>query len=564
MINNATKLRIYKPLIHYAVFTVVLLALTAALEDLGGLSGLWWHKVLELPLVLYLYFFFRQLLHGQRGGPVLAAVPVVLVYLLFDAYFLLFGRVFRLSEMREVPELLDILPWYTSLPILVGVLVPLVWILTRMRVRSLRWLMVSVAPLVLVAGSIVFRPDLFLVGFASAANGMVEWSDAEAVRWNGRLSMVLYHEAKREAAVREVADYTADTDYEQSFQQTLATLSRSANKRNIHVMVLEGFVDPARFEHLQLNRDPLQPGFRALLADGRGDLAISPVFGGYTAQAEFEVLCGAPALQVLGTIEFNIFTGARVHCLPDVLDSLGYRTVISRGYKPHFFNALMALRGTGFEEIYFAREYAPNRDTYISTGDVRREKYMFDKTLLDQNLDFVRQHLATRRDEPLLNYVLTIYGHYPYRLDEALRPRLIEPLGPAPADEELKIVLNQLYYRSKAVAAYVQELMALDPDSLILFVSDHLPPLQEGIKAYERLGYLGGRDNAAHHTLLSVLDAGRPLSLGSLHQYEIPTLIYRVLTDGAYCEDGSCGTRSPQSLRNAYLRIMAHAVSDPA
>ncbi len=95
-----------------------------------------------------------------------------------------------------------------------------------------------------------------------------------------------------------------------------------------------------------------------------------------------------------------------------------------------------------------------------------------------------------------MNYVLTIYGHYPYRLNEALRPRIIESLGPAPVDGELEILLNQLHYRSEAIADYVQELMALDADSLILLVSDHLPPLRGSIKAYERLGYLGNRANS--------------------------------------------------------------------
>jgi phosphoglycerol transferase MdoB-like AlkP superfamily enzyme len=550
--------------IHYALFTAFLLSLTALLEFFGGLSGLWRHKVLELPLLLYLYYLFRLLLGGRRGAPLLAALPLLIAYLLYDGYFLLFGRVFRLSELREVPELLDVLPWYISLPMFVGIMLPLIWVVSRMRPPPLSRLLVGLAPLLLVVGSIQLRPDLFLVGFASAANGIVEWSDAEAVRRNGRLSMMLYQAARREEVVAEASAYAADPEYQRAYEEKVARLGAAAKRRNIHILVLEGFVDPARFEALELNRDPLVPEFRALLAEGRGDLAVSPVFGGYTAQAEFELLCGVPALQQLGTIEFNIFSGAPVHCFPAVLRGIGYRTLATHGYKPNFFNSLAALKGAGFEEVNFAREYAPNRATYLSTGDVSREKYMFDKTLLDQNLDYLREQMAAHPGTPLLNFVLTIYGHFPYQLDESVRPRVIEAAaGFEPLNEELSILLNQLHYRSAAMAAYVRELTALDPEGLILLVSDHLPPLRKGVEAYRQMGYLGNREDASHRTLLSLLDHGRPLSLGELHQHQLPDRLYDLLTAGAWCRDGACDNASEQDLQQAYFRVMAHAVADP-
>ncbi len=555
--------RLSRWIVRFGVLTASLLAFTYVLEQLGGMSGLWWHKIIELPLVLYLYFLLAQLLRKDPVGAVVAAVPIFLGYALMDLYYLLFGRVFRLSEVREVPELLDVLPWQISAALIAVAVIPALVFLWALRPQRPGRTVLTALPLVSLVGLIVLRPDVFLGGFTAAANGIVEWSDEENVRWNGRFTSILYQETRRRNALRSAAAHLDQPEYEQAFTDTVAALQSSARPRNIHVLVLEGFMDPGRLHNLKLNRDVLHPAFRALLRGGEGDLSTSPVFGGYTAQAEFEILCGVPALQVLGTIEYNLFSGARVHCLPDVLGQLGYRTLSSAGYKPNFFNKSVAERGLGFQESYFAREYAPQRPTYISTGDLSREKYMFDATLLGQNLELVREHLARSSDQPLFNYVLTIFGHYPYKLDESVRPRVVQAEAPDDKDVELNTLINQLYYRSQALAEHLERLMALDPEALVILVADHLPPLREGVAAYERLGYLGGAEDAHHRTLLAVLENGRPVPQGELHHYDVPKLVYGFITDGQYCDGDRCAQRSESRLRDEYMRVMAHAVAPP-
>ena len=559
---RAHLLLLFRQVLPYFIFTAVMFFVTSQFEAHEGLAGLSSHWVAELPLLLYLYFLFRQLLKPGWERAVLAAVPIVIPYVLLDVYFLLFGRVFRVSEIEEVPELLQVLPWTVSVPILAVVLLPIGWFLLRIRISSWRWVVVAVVPGVLLLGCLIFKPGLYLQGFKSVANGIVEWSDAESVRWNGRFSMVLYQEAKRRAALQRVVEFEDTPDYEARFEQLASGLKAQANPRNIHFIVLEGFVDPLRFEQLKLSRDPLHPEFRALLDKGMGNLSISPVYGGYTAQAEFEALCAVPALQELGTIEFNMFTGSRTHCMPDVLRAVGYQTIATQGFKPNFFNAGPALKGIGFDEIYFAREYAPQRKTYLSTGDVRKEQYMFDKVLFDQNLDFVRQQLNDDDARPLLNYVLTIYGHFPFKLDEALRPRLIRADTSPLADESLMVVVNQSYYRSVAMANYIKSLIALDPEGIIVLLSDHLPPMPEGISRYEKLGYLPGVPESAKHTFFAVFDHGKRLSLPTQHHYELPSLLYRLLAGDGFCERRGCETPPEAQRHRHYLELMAHAVKD--
>ena len=547
------------PFAAATVFTLVLFALTAWFDTIGGLAGLWQHKLLELPLVLYLYWLFAELARGHRWRWALAGIPVLTGYILFDGYFLLFRRVFRLTEIDELPELLDILPLPASAGLVVAAIA--IFVTLAFSLRHILWGRLALAsiPLIALIAGITLMPGRFLQALTSIAHGTVEWSDAEHVRRNGRLTSILYQEARRRRSIEQISSHYNADEYPRRFRHALDTLHASGNQRNVHLVVYEGFLDPLRIERLNLDRDPMHPKLRKLLREGQGELSVSPVFGGYTAQAEFEVLCGVPAIQRLGTIEFNSFNGARVHCMPDIFRELGYRTIASNGYKPNFFNAAVAYRGTGFEEIYFPHEYTPNSGSYFSTGDVSKEKYMFDRTLFEQNLAFVGRHIREGDGRPLFNYVLTIYGHFPFRLDTEKRPWVTHALNTKPVDKELMVIINQVYYRSEALAWYLQQLYRLDPNAVVLIVADHLPPLKNRRAAYSRLRYLGDRKDAANLTLLAVYDRGSPVEIGVLPQHGLPGLLFNLLSGGHWCKGEAC-KRSPQTLEADYLQLMAHAV----
>jgi len=546
-------------LAEYLVFALVLFVMTKQFWSGGGLQPLSWHKALELPLVLYFYLLVRSFLPAQRFRALLAAIPVLLVYFFLDVYYLLLGRVFRLSEIQELPELIDVLPWQQSLGIAAVLGLPLLLVASRLRWPGTRRALLSVLPLVALVAVISMRPAWFLQGFTTLANPPIVWSDYRSVGLNGRISMVLYQAARRQQALQSLADYRDDAGYEAENERRLQQLRGVAASRNVHIVMLEGFLDPLRLEKLRFNMDPVHPDFRKLLLDGTGSLSRSPVYGGYTAQAEFEVLCGVPAMQEFGTIEFNLFSAARIHCLPDALQRIGYRSIATEGFKPEFFNARAALKGVGFDEIHFPREYAAADNSYLSTGDVDAEQYMFDAVLLRQNREFIRRQLGTG---PLLNYVMTIYGHIPFKLDETQRPRVVEVTSGGPVNDDLLAIVNQIYYRSKAIAEHINALKKMDPDSIVIVLGDHVPPMPEGKGVYEQLGYLAGREDSSKLTLLAVFDRGRPLSLTDFHHYDVPALVYRLLLDGRYCETQSCQPRSAQTLQRQYRRLMAHAVGE--
>ncbi|MDX2506658.1 MAG: sulfatase-like hydrolase/transferase [Gammaproteobacteria bacterium] len=533
-------------------------------EYLGGFvasyTGQLW---LEGLLALYMYGLGYVVLRPSRWRSYLAAVPLLLFYLTSDIFYLAFGKVFRLVNLNELPELFEILPLSYSLPLVILLLLPMVVLSVHIMWRPHRHALLAAAPLLVILLMLYSAPSGVAQMIIGAGSVPVKYSDAKSVESNGRLTMMLYRVALRLKALDDLAPYRDRTNYELHINTRLQALLPTLNKRNVHIIVLESFLDPRLFSKLGFSTSPVHPTCEKLFGEQLG-LSLSPVFGGATAQAEFEVLCGVPALERLSSVEFNVFSGSAAHCLPGQLASLGYYSSASNSYKPDFFNAVAAYRGAGFSVSHFPKEFSPTVESYLEFGDTGVEEYLFDKELFEQNLGYVEKHLSEHPEKPLFNYLLTIYGHMPHILDPDSRPERIELRSDYP-DDHLSRATNQFYYRTEAIANYVNSLISLDPDSLIVLISDHVPPLRNGPNTYEALAYLDGAENAYYHNRLAIIDKGQPRVWPLIHHYDIPALVLNSLSEGAYCQAQGCSftgdddTASEDERLKAYLLLMAHA-----
>ncbi|MFH1021508.1 MAG: sulfatase-like hydrolase/transferase [Pseudomonadota bacterium] len=537
---------------RYTVFLLFLLGYTEILQQHGGLPALLPAWRLEIPLLLYLYFLLNQLLRKSRLQPLVAAAPLVLFYGVFDAYYLMFGRMLRITELTELPEMLQVLPPLAL--VLIGALfgLPLLAFLASLEFRP-RWAAAAMASLPLLALLLMVElsPDFFMTAFLKTQQEVFLYSDTSSARNNGRLSMMLYNEAKRKSYHEKIAAHQLDPVSLIDFDKVIAGLKDQPKKRNIHLIVLESFLDPGLLQGARFSSNPAHPAFRKLFGK-KGGISISPVFAGGTAQAEFEILCGAPALREFSGIEFDVFTGAKAPCLPRILTQSGYETIATNSYKPDFFNSIKAYTGIGFEKRYYPQEFAPGYNTYFSTGDVTDEDYIFDGVLFSQNLEFISRRIKENPALPIFNYVIGMYGHTPNDLNLEKRPKIIEMLGNY-RDEGLEKIANQYYYRTEAIAAFVMGLIAADPKSLIILVSDHLPSLSES-QTYQKLNYLCGIEDSTFQNRILIIENGRPVRYSTIHHFDIPRIILNYATKGKYCQEHDCNftTHGPPVAKNAY------------
>ncbi|MFZ2726650.1 MAG: sulfatase-like hydrolase/transferase [Methylococcaceae bacterium] len=508
---------------------------------------------LECLLVSIAYYLIFFTLKPNRYRYLLSLLPVLLFYSFYDYYFISFGKVFKFCDLSELPELIDVLPIAQLLGYLSVLLVfASIFILNLQKKR--RYFILPTLSIITTVVLLNFAPTLYLSLFKSVAKfDPTDWSD-EYTAQNGYLSALFYFEAVMNKAKQEANQYRDNKTDENQQLQLAQFLADKSNGHNVHIIMLESFFNPKSFSKISYNHSPYHENFLNLL-NQQESVVISPVFGGFTAQAEFEVLCGVPALHQYGSVEFNSFTGKPTFCLPNLLSN--YRTVATNSYKPNFFNAPNANKSMGFKEIYFPRQYASKSQTYLDLVD--KTQFIFDGDLLAQNLEFVKQHKASDNPKPLLNYVLGVYGHMPFSLDETRHPLLLKARSHNKnLNAEYQRAINQIVYRTQALAYYLAQLIKLDPQSLIIVMGDHVPRLG-GTGFYRNMGYRNNSHDSIHKPPAFYIINGQFIKKQELHQYDIKRVIFNYLTNNQYCEVYSC-QRTKSQLTQDYHNIMARAL----
>ncbi len=544
---------------RYIVFLIFMGALSEILSSQSGLSPLRSHLWIEAPLLLALYGALNFVLRAGKLAALVAALPFVIAYAACDIFFIAYGDVLRIIDMQNLPELLKVLHFAKRAGLILGLSLPPALLLAFVDYRRY-WRALTIAGLALLgAATVEFWPNAILSGLRLARLDVAEYSDAQSVNNNGRLTMALYFEASRRVAIKQTDAYRKRGEYEQQVGATADFIRTNGNRHNVYLVVMESFVDPTLFRAVTWSRDPRHPDFAQLVGEKQG-FSISPVFGGGTAQAEFEALCGVPALEELSDIEFDDFTGHAAGCMPGILHQAGYATYASNVFQPDYFNSTKAYTGAGFEKLYYPIEYAPDRQTYLTVGNASdAETYLFDGDLFNQNLDFIARTLQEHPGKPIFNYVLTMYGHEPHDIDTDRRPLVLSMKAPHD-DQQLLRAANQYWYRTQAIASYIRALVKLDPHSLIILMSDHLPPLDEGTKSYKDFRYLDNIDDSTHMNRIVIVEDGKVVRHKTIHHYDVPSLIYDYLTGERYCAQNKCDLSSAER-KDKYMLLISRAVS---
>ena len=545
--------------IRYLVFLIFMEALSEILSSQSGLSPLRSHLCIEAPLLLALYWALNFAFRPGKLPTFVAALPFVIAYVACDVFFVAYGDVLRIIDIRNLPELLKVLPFVKKAGLIFALGLPPALLLAFVNYRRY-WRALTIAGLAFLGVvAVEFFPEQVLSGLQWARLEVAEYSDAQSVNDNGRLTMALYFEASRRVAIKQTDAYRKRGEYDQQVRATADFIRQNGNRHNVYLVVLESWVDPTLFRAVTWSRNPRHPDFAQLVGEEQG-FSISPVFGGGTAQAEFEALCGVPALRELSEIEFDVFTGHAAGCMPGILHQAGYATYVSNAYQPDYFNSTKAYTGIGFEKLYFPIEYARDRNTYLTVSKASdAETYLFDGDLFSQNLAFIARTLREHPGQPIFNYVLTMYGHEPHDIDTLLRPLVLSMKAPHD-DQQLLRAANQYWYRTQAIASYIRALIKLDPHSLIILMSDHVPPLNEGTNSYKDFRYLDNIDDSIHLNRILMVEDGKVVRHKTIHHYNIPSLVYDYLTSRRYCAQNKCDLSSDER-ENQYKLLISRAVS---
>jgi hypothetical protein len=249
--------------------------------------------------------------------------------------------------------------------------------------------------------------------------------------------------------------------------------------------------------------------------------ALTPVFGGYTANSEFEVLCGFPVTD--DKVKFVRQLVNEAPCLPHILANKGYKTVTSHPNGPKFWNRVHAYHNVGFQ-TYWAK------DDFVL--DDMNGYFLADSSLYRQVLEKLFDTLDKK--QPILDYIVTFFGHEDYPLN-ASRPNKITSISKV---EEVTSYANTIYYKSRELITFIEQLRKRDPDSIIVMFGDHLPHLGGNFAGYVESSVLAANSSNFSadmfkfyvSTPMIIIDGQKgALSVGDLPLYQVPKLLLNLL-----------------------------------
>lgn len=299
-------------------------------------------------------------------------------------------------------------------------------------------------------------------------------------------------------------------------------------KRNVHIILLESFWDPTLLKTAKFSEDPFVARFRDLWRQSGNSSISSPVYGGYTANAEFELLCGFPVEE--DAVKFERRLKNNVPCLPNILNELGYISYASHPNTASFWNRLNAYTRMGFSRSFFINDY--------EKIDMAQDEFMGDSTYYSQTFNLIELAKTSLKFEdqakPILNYMVTIFGHLPYPLT-ADRPKVITVSN---VSETVEAYANNMYYKSKEFMEMLTQLQKNDPDALIVAFGDHLPNLGQNFAGYTEAGFLTADKSEFTNLMLKnstmtpllIIDGQNGVrNVGNIALYELPELILKLL-----------------------------------
>ncbi|MBR5308673.1 MAG: sulfatase-like hydrolase/transferase, partial [Clostridia bacterium] len=235
---------------------------------------------------------------------------------------------------------------------------------------------------------------------------------------------------------------------------------------NIIVIMDESFAD-FRILGDNFNTDkPVTPFIDSLNENTIKGYALASVFGGNTANSEFEFLTGhSMAFLPDNSVPYQQYINGEIYSVPWVLRSYGYRCVATHPYFASGWSREKIYPYLGFDESTFI-------DSYTEPEIIR--EYVSDMETFEYMLDTLS---SKETDEPLFLFGITMQNHggYTYSGEDFVPEiKLAGYSAEYPTVEQYLTLANKT---DTAVEYLITELSEYGEDTLVLFFGDHFPSL---------------------------------------------------------------------------------------
>jgi hypothetical protein len=474
--------------------------------------GIWSYWLEIMTVYLGLIVFWHNEIKSYCLKIILALYPIIATYIAIDAFVVNLDRVPRISDLENFHTLIE-LSISDALVLIVIALVYIIAVFALLFIRSKgkSFSCKSYVPNIFSLICILILWKAF--GYESYK--YIHFNERSSVSLNGRVSSLIYYSHVESVNYDKIGnkEYSVKNNHEYQFTGNIV------NRRNIYLIVLESFIDPRLLEDYSYDRTPLSASLHSSFNFMESSFShpVSPSYGGRTAQAEFELLTGLPALAKVNSIEFNVMQGTVVNSFVQKFNVEGYQTQALISTNPSYFNSRNAYRSLGFNHI----DYLSEKHGKINVeGDI----FLFDGVLFDE-IEKMSETRLDKESKPFFFYALGIYGHKDFYRNSEIRPDVVKC---NPHNDDINKIANQFYYRTKAIAKFLKNIHKIDPEGIVLVISDHLPP---GVLKYSGYKY------TKYTNIALFKDDDKFLDITGIKYYMLPSKIWSLLIGTEYIDE---------------------------
>lgn len=246
--------------------------------------------------------------------------------------------------------------------------------------------------------------------------------------------------------------------------QDIQVPTAGEGRPNVIVIMNEAFSDLTVLPGVESNQDAI-PFFRSLTENTVKGYAYASVFGGTTANSEYEFLTGnTTAFLPAGSVPYQMYVYESATSLVGQMNDLGYRTVAMHPFYASGWNRPGVYGHFGFDETYFVdsmqdlvwvRDYVSDRSNY-------------------QNL--IRIFEEKEAGEPLFFFNVTMQNHSAYRSEWFNLDRDTWLTGEyggrfSTVDQYLSLMRES----DRALQELIEYFQTVDEPTVICLFGDHQP-----------------------------------------------------------------------------------------
>lgn len=304
----------------------------------------------------------------------------------------------------------------------------------------------------------------FLFVFVSSKNISLKTYELEGTLCNGFLLnfVVNFHYMN----IEEPSNYSLDNieKYNSGYDSTIDL--KIENKPNIIVIMNESFADFNLYKNPLITNKEITPYINSLSDNIIKGYALSSVFGGNTANAEFEFLTGSTmAFLPSDSVVYQQYVNSKKFSLPWYLKSKGYYVLATHPYESSGWSRTKVYPLLGMDDYTFIEDYPCENIIRNYISDIEMYEYVLNK-------------LENKAENPMFIFGITMQNHGGYTYSGDNKPediKIISPVGQFPQAEQYLSLLTE---SDKAVEYLIEQLKDFKEETIVLFFGDHFPRIE--------------------------------------------------------------------------------------